>query len=64
MQPDALQELQDDLMNLMTIMYIIIQETLGDPSDMAPVYTRLRMLGPWRPPLLSIPALANDRQSS
>ncbi len=30
-------------MNLMTILYIMIQEALADPLDMAPVYTKLRM---------------------
>lgn len=29
-------------MNLMTIMYIVIQETLNDPEDMASTYGKLR----------------------
>lgn len=37
------QEAQDELMNLMTIMYIAIQETLNDPEDMASTYGKLRM---------------------
>lgn len=36
------QEAQDELMNLMTIMYIAIQETLNDPEDMASTYGKLR----------------------
>lgn len=36
------QETQDDLMNLMTIMYIVIQETLNDPEDMSSTYGKLR----------------------
>ena len=36
------QEAQDELMNLMTIMYISIQETLNDPDDMSTVYGKLR----------------------
>ena len=43
MSPNQLQEVQDEVMNLMTIMYIMIQECLSDPSGMAPVYTKLRM---------------------
>lgn len=36
------QETQDELMNLMTIMYIAIQETLNDPDDMSSTYAKLR----------------------
>jgi hypothetical protein len=35
------QEAQDELMNLMTIMYIAIQETLNDPEDMSSSYKAL-----------------------
>lgn len=35
------QESQDELMNLMTIMYIAIQATLNDPDDMSLVYGKL-----------------------
>lgn len=35
-------------MNLMTIMYISIQETLNDPDDMDTVYGKLRES--WNPP--------------
>lgn len=42
-QHGNLQEGQDELMNLMTIMYIAIQETLNDPEDMAFTYGKLRM---------------------
>jgi hypothetical protein len=37
------QETQDELMNLMTIMYIVVQETLNDPEDMFSSYERLCM---------------------
>ncbi|OAQ63390.1 pheromone-dependent cell cycle arrest protein Far11 [Pochonia chlamydosporia 170] len=40
------QEAQDELMNLMTIMYIAIQETLNDPEDMASSYRALLELNP------------------
>lgn len=40
------QEAQDELMNLMTILYIAIQETLNDPEDMASTYKKLRMSCP------------------
>lgn len=36
------QEAHDELMNLMTIMYISVQETLNDPDDMSSVYGKLR----------------------
>lgn len=36
------QEAQDELINLMTIMYIAIQETLSDPEDMSSSYAKLR----------------------
>ena len=42
MHPEELQGTQDRLSNLMTIMYIMIQETLSDPLDMAPVHMKLR----------------------
>lgn len=40
-QHGNLQEAQDELLNLMTIMYIAIQETLNDPDDMSPTYGKL-----------------------
>ncbi|POR35241.1 Striatin-interacting protein 1 [Tolypocladium paradoxum] len=40
------QEAQDELMNLMTIMYIAIQETLSDPEDMSSSYGKLLELNP------------------
>ncbi|PHH84780.1 hypothetical protein CDD83_1404 [Cordyceps sp. RAO-2017] len=40
------QEAQDELMNLMTIMYITIQETLNDPDDMSSSYQKLLELNP------------------
>ncbi|PFH59318.1 hypothetical protein XA68_12519 [Ophiocordyceps unilateralis] len=40
------QEAQDELMNLMTIMYITIQETLNDPDDMSSSYGKLLELNP------------------
>ncbi|KAG6116665.1 hypothetical protein E4U13_001677 [Claviceps humidiphila] len=40
------QEAQDELMNLMTIMYIAIQETLNDPEDTALSYKALLELEP------------------
>lgn len=30
-------------MNLLTIMYIAVQETLNDPEEMSPTYGKLRM---------------------
>lgn len=42
-QPSSSPEAQDELMNLMTIMYVAIQETLNDPVDMASTYNKLRM---------------------
>lgn len=38
------QETQDELMNLMTIVYIAVQEALNDPEDMASSYGKLRTL--------------------
>jgi hypothetical protein len=35
------QEAQDELMNLMTIMYVVVQETLNDPEDMSSSYGKL-----------------------
>ena len=43
------QEAQDELMNLMTIMYIAIQETLSDPEDMSSSYRKLRTTSPLNP---------------
>lgn len=40
-QHNSAQEAQDELMSLMTIMYIAIQETLNDPEDMASTYGKL-----------------------
>lgn len=37
------QDAQDELMNLLTIMYIVVQETLNDPEDMASTEAKLRM---------------------
>ncbi|KAF7548229.1 hypothetical protein G7046_g8750 [Stylonectria norvegica] len=45
-QHGNLQESQDELMNLMTIMYIAIQETLNDPEDMSSTYRKLLELNP------------------
>lgn len=42
-QQGSPQESQDELLNLMTIMYIAIQETLNDPEDMSSAYQKLRM---------------------
>lgn len=44
--PQEAQEAQDELMNLMTIMYIAIQETLNDPQDMSSSYKALLELNP------------------
>ncbi|CAJ0554177.1 Ff.00g126890.m01.CDS01 [Fusarium sp. VM40] len=40
------QEAQDELMNLMTIMYVVVQETLNDPEDMSSSYGKLLELNP------------------
>lgn len=56
------QEAQDELMNLMTIMYIAIQETLSDPEDMSSSYGKLRM-SPCSPCPPSISALTRDQLS-
>ncbi|KAH6892122.1 hypothetical protein B0T10DRAFT_483065 [Thelonectria olida] len=45
-QHGNLQEAQDELMNLMTIMYIAVQETLNDPEDMSSTYGKLLELNP------------------
>ena len=45
MLPTQLQEVQEEVLNLMTVMYIMIQECLSDPSGMASVHTKLRMVG-------------------
>lgn len=39
---EGLQEKQDELMNLMTIMYMTAQETINDRSGMASVRESLR----------------------
>lgn len=41
MQPESLQEKQDELMNLMTIMYTTLQEILNDRAGMAAVQEKL-----------------------
>ena len=43
MQASSPQEARDELMNLMTIMYISMQTTLNDPEDMSMAYGKLRM---------------------
>ncbi|KAH7264039.1 hypothetical protein B0J15DRAFT_489801 [Fusarium solani] len=45
-QHNNVQEAQDELMNLMTIMYIAIQETLSDPEDMSSTHGKLLELKP------------------
>ncbi|KAI1415169.1 N1221-domain-containing protein [Hypoxylon sp. FL1857] len=45
-QGSSLAEAQDELMNLMTIMYMSIQETLVDPEDMKMVREKLLELEP------------------
>ncbi|KAI1375144.1 N1221-domain-containing protein [Hypoxylon crocopeplum] len=45
-QGSSLAEAQDELMNLMTIMYICIQETLNDRDGMKVVYNKLLELEP------------------
>lgn len=42
-QQASAQDAQDELMNLLTIMYIVVQETLNDPEDMASTEAKLRM---------------------
>ena len=42
MPQNNVQESQDELANLMTIMYIAIQETLNDREDMAFTHSKLR----------------------
>lgn len=42
-QQASAQDAQDELMNLLTIMYIAVQETLNDPEEMSPTYGKLRM---------------------
>lgn len=44
-------------MNLMTIMYIAIQETLNDPDDMTSTYGKLRV---FCPPLVLKADLADE----
>lgn len=45
-QQGSAQDTQDELMNLMTIMYITLQETLNDPEDMSSSYGKLLHLKP------------------
>lgn len=45
-QQASAQDAQDELMNLLTIMYIAVQETLNDPEEMSPTYGKLRMYTP------------------
>lgn len=40
-QYGSAQDALDELINLMTIMYIAIQETLNDPGDMSSTYGKL-----------------------
>lgn len=42
-QQASAQDAQDELVNLLTIMYIAVQETLNDPEEMSPTYGKLRM---------------------
>lgn len=42
-QQGSAQDAQDELMNLLTIMYIVVQETLNDPEDMSSTQAKLRM---------------------
>ena len=53
------QEAQDELMNLMTIMYIAIQETLSDPEDMSSAYGKLRASPHTAPPHHSFSVLTD-----
>ncbi|PTB62883.1 N1221-domain-containing protein [Trichoderma citrinoviride] len=45
-QQGSAQDAQDELMNLLTIMYIVVQETLNDPEDMASTEAKLLELNP------------------
>lgn len=47
-QQASAQDAQDELMNLLTIMYIVVQETLNDPEDMASTEAKLRMYHSFR----------------
>jgi hypothetical protein len=40
-QPGPVQEAQDELMNLLTILYICVQECINDPSNMRSTYEKL-----------------------
>ena len=42
MEQSSSQESQDELLNLMTVLYVAIQETLNDPEDMSSTYQKLR----------------------
>lgn len=41
-QPGGAQEAQDELINLMTIMYVIVQEALSFPKELESTRTNLR----------------------
>ncbi|KAH6611103.1 required for hyphal anastomosis ham-2 [Trichoderma cornu-damae] len=45
-QQGSVQDAQDELINLLTIMYIVVQETLNDPEDMASTQGKLLELSP------------------
>lgn len=44
--PEGLMELQDELMNLMTILYMTMQETINDRKGMGSVHKKLLQLDP------------------
>ncbi|KAL7797564.1 hypothetical protein V8C37DRAFT_369935 [Trichoderma ceciliae] len=45
-QQGGAQDAQDELVNLLTIMYIVVQETLNDPEDMSSTHAKLLGLNP------------------
>lgn len=45
-QPGSAQDAQDELLNLMTVLYITIQETLSDPSSLEATRSALLALNP------------------
>lgn len=45
-----MQEALDELMNLMTIMYMMIQEVLADVDEMGDIETQLRECTVWMQP--------------
>ncbi|KAH9241677.1 hypothetical protein K456DRAFT_1745195 [Colletotrichum gloeosporioides 23] len=53
-QPGGAQEAQDELINLMTIMYVIIQETLSFPKELESTRTNLLSLKPGLVDFMSI----------